>query len=572
MSLSPLFEIQHKPETFCVTIVSFHSTENCMKKSYLTFLFTVLAISQLFAGPSSKYAFNSDLDQYRDSIVRIITQNEDGSDKGLVYEMIDIGGGLPAIANLGWGTGTGFVINDQGYIVTNNHVIAPDALDRFPSKFILVVETVTTPNGIQRIAHKAKVIWQAPEFDVAIIQCTGLKSRGIPLDLTPTKEGDKVHTLGFPGMADMVSTDSGKENQIYHVILKPIASSIYTEFTKKNGREPNTDEQQQIVADAKDEASDIAQHSDFDNCLAAIGAVVNPTYTVQDTWNITDVINRNNWHNYFHATQSDGTIRNIADAPSLAPDTTANFQMIQHSLTIQHGNSGGPLLSDQGGVLGVVGRGFNDKKSENDIENVDYAASVNELVKWLNGDSSRNYSELVSIKSTLVIAAVIALIVAAFGFLVLGFVGKKHAATPAYAGVVQNTPPNYGSGGQSMVRTMPARGASPAPEAARGSGGWKLSGRNLHVEFNESLFSRNGNRLIVGRSADLCHIVLQTNDVSRQHAHIRKEGNSFFIADRNSSNRTAVNGQFTSGPFAEVSLREGDTLTFGEVKVEFTRA
>jgi predicted component of type VI protein secretion system len=115
------------------------------------------------------------------------------------------------------------------------------------------------------------------------------------------------------------------------------------------------------------------------------------------------------------------------------------------------------------------------------------------------------------------------------------------------------------------------------PGTPRPAAGWKLTGRSpsngrtLQVDFNESLFARHGGLLIIGRSPDLCHLVLETDDVSRQHAQIRKDGSRFLIADRNSSNRTAVNGKFTGAPFAEVPLVEGDTLTFGEVKVEFGR-
>jgi pSer/pThr/pTyr-binding forkhead associated (FHA) protein len=85
------------------------------------------------------------------------------------------------------------------------------------------------------------------------------------------------------------------------------------------------------------------------------------------------------------------------------------------------------------------------------------------------------------------------------------------------------------------------------------------------------MFSSNGNRIVVGRTAELCHVVIDDGSVSKQHAQIRKEGNNLMVADRNSSNGTAVNGQFSRQPFDEVPLREGDTLTLGEVKLDFTR-
>jgi pSer/pThr/pTyr-binding forkhead associated (FHA) protein len=43
------------------------------------------------------------------------------------------------------------------------------------------------------------------------------------------------------------------------------------------------------------------------------------------------------------------------------------------------------------------------------------------------------------------------------------------------------------------------------------------------------------------------------------------------VADRNSANGTAVNGQFSRQPFNEVPLKDGDTLTLGEVMLDFSK-
>jgi hypothetical protein len=109
-----------------------------------------------------------------------------------------------------------------------------------------------------------------------------------------------------------------------------------------------------------------------------------------------------------------------------------------------------------------------------------------------------------------------------------------------------------------------------------GSGKWQLVGRTpegaaLRLDLNEKLFASNGNRLVIGRTAELCHLLIDTKSVSKQHAQIRLEGGVFKIADRNSSNGTAVNGQFCRAPFDEVPLKEGDTLTFGDVKLDFSK-
>ena len=48
-------------------------------------------------------------------------------------------------------------------------------------------------------------------------------------------------------------------------------------------------------------------------------------------------------------------------------------------------------------------------------------------------------------------------------------------------------------------------------------------------------------RIIIGRSPEHCHIVLDPNGVSRRHAEIYRKGEDFFSADLNSRNMTKVN-------------------------------
>jgi hypothetical protein len=86
------------------------------------------------------------------------------------------------------------------------------------------------------------------------------------------------------------------------------------------------------------------------------------------------------------------------------------------------------------------------------------------------------------------------------------------------------------------------------------------------------MFSRNSSRLILGRSGELCDLVISDDSVSRQHAEICKNEAGFEVADRNSSNGTAVNGIFTGKPFQKIALKPGDTLTLAQVKLNFSRS
>jgi hypothetical protein len=121
-----------------------------------------------------------------------------------------------------------------------------------------------------------------------------------------------------------------------------------------------------------------------------------------------------------------------------------------------------------------------------------------------------------------------------------------------------------------FLKTHPTLPALPAPTK------WQLvgrttGGRTLRLEITDAMFASNGNRLVLGRTAELCHVVIDDGSVSKQHAQIRKEGGSFVVADRNSANGTAVNGQLSMQPFSEVPLKDGDTLTLGEVRLDFSK-
>ena len=97
-------------------------------------------------------------------------------------------------------------------------------------------------------------------------------------------------------------------------------------------------------------------------------------------------------------------------------------------------------------------------------------------------------------------------------------------------------------------------GFKSTPGPLPGFGKWQLLGRtpngeNLRLEISDILFASNNNRLVLGRTAELCHLVVNDSSISCQHAQIRKDGDGFLVADRNSSNKTAVNGQFNrAGP------------------------
>ncbi|MFG2946618.1 S1C family serine protease [Streptomyces adustus] len=110
------------------------------------------------------------------------------------------------------GTGTGFVFDTQGHIVTNNHVVA-DAVDG--GKL-----TATFPDGKK---YNAEVVGHAQGYDVAVIKLKNAPSDLKPLTLGNSDDvavGDSTIAIGAPfGLSNTVTTG------IISAKNRPVASS-----------------------------------------------------------------------------------------------------------------------------------------------------------------------------------------------------------------------------------------------------------------------------------------------------------------------------------------------------------
>lgn len=87
-----------------------------------------------------------------------------------------------------------------------------------------------------------------------------------------------------------------------------------------------------------------------------------------------------------------------------------------------------------------------------------------------------------------------------------------------------------------------------------------------------SLVTADGSRvqialdpITIGRHPD-CDVVLNDQEVSRQHAEVRRDEDGFLLVDLGSLNGTKVNGAGTKTPRR---LEDGDTITIGAHTIRF---
>ncbi|OIJ69269.1 S1C family serine protease [Streptomyces mangrovisoli] len=119
------------------------------------------------------------------------------------------------------GTGTGFVFDKQGHIVTNNHVVA-DAVDG--GKL-----TATFPDGKK---YDAEIVGHAQGYDVAVIKLKNAPSDLQPLALGDSDKvavGDETIAIGAPfGLSNTVTTG------IISAKNRPVASSDGSSTSKSS--------------------------------------------------------------------------------------------------------------------------------------------------------------------------------------------------------------------------------------------------------------------------------------------------------------------------------------------------
>jgi V8-like Glu-specific endopeptidase len=91
-------------------------------------------------------------------------------------------------------SGTGFMINNQGYLITNNHVVAGGKQHHIYYK---------QGNKVQH--QPAKLIWSSKTYDLAILK-THLKRQGLPINTTPLEKAQEVLAVGYPGASKISSS------------------------------------------------------------------------------------------------------------------------------------------------------------------------------------------------------------------------------------------------------------------------------------------------------------------------------------------------------------------------------
>lgn len=445
-------------------------------------LVALLATCFLFLASGARAAF--DYDQVRDSVVRIIL-------------VVERNGEL-----LSAGHGTGFVINDRGNVVTDNHVIDPP--EKLPAN--LKMRGFVVPDGSFDKLREVRVLWTSKALDLAVLDVPGLHRPPVVLSDADPKSGSEVYPVGFPGIAE--------------------------------------------------------------NFVGSRSELLKPTVT-------------------------SGVVGKVLEGGD--PQKPRSIRkLVQHGAALNPGNSGGPLFNACNQVIGINTFGPTTilpvkKNSQGEIvasgapsAGVFFSTHSSVLIRELKANNisftavsapcAPAIAGIAGIPFQLYLYLAVAVLLAA-GAMALTLRRPRERVirvVETYSQMLRRS----GAAGRREELAVPGSGAAtPAPAGTRG---WLLSGRDGSgnpLQFSVDAEGLGGTRevTIIGRSRQLCDIVIDDASVSRRHARLALDGSRLQIEDLNSSNGTSVDGRALL-PYEPFSLLPGCTLQLGDVSLTLSES
>lgn len=403
----------------------------------------------------------------------------------------------------GWGTGTGVILNDDGYILTNHHVahhygngkvdakgrrVKRDAKGRFVERpaFSELRDIYVAREGDSE-PIRARIIWGQFDLDLAILKAE--RDVGTPAVLSSKlpEQGAPVRALGYPGVSDIF-----RDERVVLSINDTIASTF-------------------------DDLVITSANGNFSN------------------------VQRNRWN-----PRVGGSLK---------------LEQIQHFAIINQGNSGGPLFDACGRVIGINTQGvgaastfFASRVTEVFAElqrrNIKYTLS--ERVCAPDRRINPLMASLAIVTAFSAFVAIYSLRRPAFEKVIVDGFSRFGSRSPG------KRDPNRGGGSG----VNPGDGRRSRPASIRLSG-MDAHGRMMQADIDCNNLNADG--FVVGRIARLCHFSIDDAQISKRQARFNWIDGRLLVEDLNSTNLTVVNGEELS-PFSPVSLKHGDTVLLGGVE------
>jgi len=413
----------------------------------------------------------------------------------------------------GWSTGSGSILNREGYISTNQHVI-----DGGQAFFILLTNTS------EKIP--AKVVWRSADLDLAILKIPPVQRPSVKLIAGVVEKGSQVFALGYPGASDYTTGGFATDA----TVTQGIVSRTFT------GPWGNTRTRSAQV--------DIIQHTAainpgnsggplFDICGRVVGV------NTAGIKKVTGILLASQISELITALDSQGITYQKEDTPCVSTED-ANLRAAEQAGRDAARQTANKARKDMEQTA---------EKARKDMEQA--AEGARKSVEQAKKEAEKSIDGIKKFEST--------------SWLWRIFLGLGVAA----ALVLSLRKPR-----ERIVKVM-ERAVEPLSQRIRGvsrvqrrdSGGLLLSGyddRNqaVRIKIRDAELKGCSKGISLGRHPDIVDWVIASQEISRRHARIRFSAHGYELEDLNSSNGTWLNGRRLSS-FTPTSLSPGDEIRLG---------
>lgn len=412
-----------------------------------------------------------------------------------------------SVSKKGAGTGTGFFVNDQGYIVTNHHVI--DGGKRFyavPDGLVAGVEAV-------KKNYKVDLVWASADLDLAILkpQKETLEVLKIsPVDITnnlPLK-GENVRAVGFPGVADSKTLKSA-DIKAEATISSGVLGRLVSDGVWRKGGPPLR----------------LVQHSAF-----------------------------------IHRGNSGGPLFDACDRV-IGVNTQGEVNIVKDSKG--RGTGIGDLIagfyyaSDSRELIDALDR-----------QGVSYYLDDSKCISKQDQTIIQTEEITKTLRLSLYLGGIALIVIAGMFIYLLRSPGARQRVSHAvetYSRSIRSSRPK-----SENQNPAPVNRASPPTTAAAAKTSLILDGYGSDRQRYRLVISADelyGSEVVVGRDPDNRTYAINDSSVSRRHCVFYAQGNNLYIREINSTNGTFVDGRkLAEGE--SVSLRNGSDIKLGSVTLK----